>query len=503
MDQTNQRTPSVPVITTQGDPSSLLTTQKNPLEIPEILAFVAKFFTSERNWDRHQWTKRGNLQSLLSFIRVSKLWNNIFHPILWHSSDYIHRFTKQSISINSFNLKVLRVTFEDLMPFHCTRLETLCLKRLKSSDHADIQKMRQLVQSNHELKTLHFEGFLLKELGVEEFAELERVQDLKIFGYYTDETPFIEALHPMANSLRQLHLGWIVDVTGGTPREISNNSGTRVNFSQLEEIKLDQHTLQGGRPTSSRFLSKNLVIHSPSLKRLGFSLDGEEDQAQLALCLREFCPLLQDLEIYSVHRQPESSSLANLIQDSSVAGLAKLSVSHALWSQDFFSAILFHSGTLTELSLIWGWEFRTFGASRVLQLLVECRRLKKMKISDVPTNCHKILDEWQTREWGCSQLEIFEFELSMWGTNDEVYLEYAGGDDATVQIVSADLVASWKRQTPQEFLMGVIQSSPRSLGRLFVLLQRLDHVHTLIFDSVRYSRTIPPPPSIQPVQDTD
>ncbi|KAF9119253.1 hypothetical protein BGW39_000437 [Mortierella sp. 14UC] len=288
---------------------------------------------------------------------------------------------------------------------------------------------RQLVRLNPGLKTLHLEGFERGDLEVEDFANLGNLESLTFRYCNNNDMPLIEILRPMAKTLRVLDLSRIKNFVVYNPID-NGNSGVRVTLPELEEIKLDRHVFGDKYPIPTR-LVQNLVVLCPGLRNLDLLLDERDnnvDFSSLAACLRASCPLLQDLGIHLHNRRKGSTALATLIRESSATGLAKLSIKRGTWDDKVMAAILFHSETLKEMWLSWDKTFGRSDAVFVLELLVQCRQLKKFKVTNVPWSCHRILSEWQSKDWGCKGLEEFELDFcSRIFGEDEV--DYADSDD--------------------------------------------------------------------------
>ncbi|KAG0269402.1 hypothetical protein BGZ95_002100 [Linnemannia exigua] len=488
MQFTNHSSLPMPTTSTQDNQLALWSARPHPLEIPEILAIIGEYFDFEGDWQRRRWNKKTNIAYLLAFIRVSKLWYKTFHPFLWYSSEDTKGFTQKAMSINSYNLMILKAKFVDVTPFRCTRLVTLELNRTYEDDDSTIEMKRQLVRLNPGLKYLHLEGFERGDFGVEDFAKLNNVERLSFRYWNNNDMPFIDILRPMAKTLRILDLSRIKDFAVSNSLD-AGNSISQLTLPQLEEIKLDRHVFGDKCPIPTR-LVRDLVVHCPGLKKLDLLLDERDDDADfsnLAACLRASCPLLQDLGIHLHSHRKGSIALATLIKESSATGLVKLSIKRGAWNDDVLAAILFHTKTLTELWICWDKTFGKSDAEFALNLLVKCHHLKKFKVTNVPWSCYRILYDWQSKEWGCKRLEEFELDFSsrIFGEDE---IDYSDADEEIERISGTKAVMGWN-------LIDTWSSSlslPRALRTLFELLEGMEYVTMLKYERRRLIRATPP-----------
>ncbi|KAF9086742.1 hypothetical protein BGX29_001249 [Mortierella sp. GBA35] len=215
------------------------------LKIPEILSAIGDCFYLTYGGEKYTATNRDKLRSILAFIRVSKLWNRTFLPILWYSFDpaTMGRFSEHAILTNSLRLKIL-TTFRVLTgPFDCSNLHTLeILKGAGYNGGPDISLERQLVRANPGLNSLRLRGPTSDEpiaLDVEGLAVLESLHELELHRWDNNHLPFFETLRPMAATLTALNLCRIKDFSLGNPMDVDGPTSGRLILQQLEEITMD------------------------------------------------------------------------------------------------------------------------------------------------------------------------------------------------------------------------------------------------------------------------
>ncbi|KAF9910225.1 hypothetical protein EC991_006951 [Linnemannia zychae] len=371
--------------------------------------------------------------------------------------------------------------FKNITPFRCTRLVTLELNKSYEDDDSTIKLKRQLLRLNPGLKFLHLEGFEQGNMETEDFANLENLESLTLRSWNNNYMPFIEILRKMSKNLRVLDLSRIKGFAVNNPFD-NDNSGTRMALPQLEEIKLDRHVFGEKFPIPTRLIH-DLVALCPGLRNLDLLLDDRDDDidfSSLAVCLRSSCPLLQNLGIHLHNHRKGSTALATLIRGASATGLSKLSIKRGKWNDNVLAAIIHHAETLNELWLSWDKTFGKSDSAFVLKLLVQCRKLKKFKVTNVPWSCHRILSEWQSKEWGCKELEEFELDFCtrIFGEDE---IGYTDADDEIERISDTKAVMGW-------YLVDVWSSPfslPRVLMKLFELLEKMENVTMLNYERRR------------------
>ncbi|KAF9127980.1 hypothetical protein BG015_004424 [Linnemannia schmuckeri] len=488
-DPSNQLTPPDSVTATKDNQVSSVSASTRALNCSEVLYIIGDSFFFECRSLVGRWTSKQNVEHLLSFMQVSRLWHKVFHPILWSHSDAIkiRRFTSEAVSINSHHLKYLRQGDMDLTPFRCTQLVLLELTKAGGEGKSEIEMKRRLVQSNLDLEILLLDGFGQDDLRVEDFVRLTKLQELTLRNWANKGIPMSKIIRPMADTLRVLDLDCIHEFAIHDPTDAGKSLSASMTLPHLTELRVDKNPT-GNDPLISPRLLQDLVKLTPALKSLKLTVyedEGDAAYTSLAECLRSTCPLLDDVEVYWTFPPDEPTALATFLRKCSYAGLVRLYINQGPWSDDLLSAIISHARTLKSLYLHWdrllfGPEDDLFGAYFVLGLLLACRHLKYLGITDVSPNCRGIFDVLDSHTWGCSQLEEIEFCLGLWriGDDDPEDCEYAGRDDEIQKISKTNPIMGWYRP----YDLGSPQIFPQVLRRLLELSDTRKHVTTLTYN---------------------
>ncbi|KAG0212685.1 hypothetical protein BGX33_003401, partial [Mortierella sp. NVP41] len=213
----------------------------------------------------------------------------------------------------------------------------------------------------------------------------------------------------------------------------------------------------------------------------------DDEYASLATCLHDYCPLLQDLYIDSVHFDKSRNIPASLIQKISVTGFVRLAVFCASWNKGLLSAILSQAGTLEDLNIAWSAAIYNeqdgtdiFTNEQVYNGLDKSLGAKS-KVNHVPRDDRRyILDVWKGQEWGYSRLERFGFELGYAGAGS-IDAGFDDECDAEIATISGtNPVMGWYLHEPHAHSTSVVRSE--TLRLLFELLEGKEHVRTLTFE---------------------
>ncbi|KAK3841298.1 MAG: hypothetical protein J3R72DRAFT_422259 [Linnemannia gamsii] len=481
------------------------------LRIPEILQTVGdRFYLALDSTDSKWASDNDKIISLVAFIQVSRLWFRTFHPILWYAYSPITmlHFTQESLLANTPHLRIVHIFGELSQHLGCNHLVTLeLLKSYTYRKTTDLPMERELVRTNPGLKTLVWEGpqtsnFLA--LQKEDFAELVCLRELVLSRWSSNNTPFIEVLRPMAIALRILDLRHVREFSVGNLMDPNDPTSTLVTLPQLETILIGTYRYEYARLILPSMI-RELVVASPNLTTLGLKLHQVDDYHEarvLARSLRKHCPKLKDLTIHCVHNHllEESATIATaveFIRECSASGLSRITVWDAPWhDNDFFLAIIAQARTLTDLEISWAvegyiGEDTLAGAGRVLQLLTQCRQLKRFMVSDVPLgSLADAFKLWRSQQWGCLELESFGMKFDWSGEDDDV--DGSDGDDYDDEVESisgTNPVMGW-------YLHGNEGKLPMFSGvvrELFRMLQPLQHIKTLVADKLEYTRSSIPP----------
>ncbi|KAK5829045.1 hypothetical protein F5H01DRAFT_329423 [Linnemannia elongata] len=491
-------------------------------------------------------------QTLLNCSLVSKLWHQTLTPILWyayfsfHMGDNAHptdphnainrnnvvinvggSLPPEIVSRNSIHFRVFEAAGNSSGPFYCTRLiKVSFLKEFYGKTKMGIENQRALVRANPRVRELYWCGANdpYERLVGEDFGQLKGLRILRLSHWSGGGGCLKDVLRSVAGSLQLLELGAVVDVqigdiaavdarsrdptTGGTG---NRDPHRRLVLPLVENLSLTQSSRNPG--------IVELVECCPNLKHLlySFSSVGHIDNiiARFSNSLRNHCPDLNSLTLVSSFYD-DVTLTSRVLREGPVPGqLEKLEVSVAVLDNELVGEILRHAEGLTDLRVVsYGLTDEDIGdddddmdggdgggsivlldpkeeLDLVLRILVECRNLRRFKLTARAFRTLKVLcDTLGSQPWGCVGLEHLAVDTGYSFLENNKSIADVGGGEAEPFISSEVAFLGWLLlpQGHESLNRDAERIEKETLRMVFGLVKGLRGLKTMTWNHIVYTR---------------
>jgi hypothetical protein len=338
-----------------------------------------------------------------------------------------------------------------------------------------------------------------------DFELLDNIRDVRLDGWCSFQGSLVKALKAMAKTLDRLELS---DVHGFNESDLYRQPEGK------ESVGVDGANKGSGRGGNELVLPRVRALRVPfSPKNMDlvylagccpnlhqFSVDitvARFDMSRLASTLKTRCPRLSILSINDSHDEFEHGfSIGPLIRGCSLSGLTRVkfvAMSSRNTERDILRSLLAHSGTLEHIFVDYYCELvGAFDAADILQLLVECRRLKTCSLSGgTGMSTLATLKYLKRLPWGCQGLEQLEFDF------DSDIGGFGSGrrsQNDTINISSTTSFMGWYRHPQDSSILDEEEEPPSklSLRELFGMVQGLERLRFVALNLISYSRSSDP-----------
>ncbi|KAF9282394.1 hypothetical protein BGZ88_011060 [Linnemannia elongata] len=452
----------------------------NPLDIPEILAGVGQFlplWVPQRD-SRHGTTTPIHFepQTLLNCSLVSKLWHQTLTPILWyayfsfHMGDNTHptdphnainrnnvvinvggSLPPEIVSRNSIHFRVFEAAGNSSGPFYCTRLiKVSFLKEFYGKTKMGIENQRALVRANPRVRELYWCGANdpYERLVGEDFGQLKGLRILRLSHWSGGGGCLKDVLRSVAGSLQLLELGAVVDVQIGDIVAVdarSRDPTTGVS-SFYDDVTLTSRVLREG-PVPGQLEKLEVSVAVLDNELVGEILRHAEG--------------LTDLRVVSYGLTDEDIGDDDDDMDGGDGG---------------GSIVL--PNPKEELDL-------------VLRILVECRNLRRFKLTARAFRTLKVLcDTLGSQPWGCVGLEHLAVDTGYSFLENNKSIADVGGGEAEPFISSEVVFLGWLLlpQGHEALNRDAERIEKETLRMVFGLVEGLRGLKTMTWDYIVYTR---------------
>lgn len=429
------------------------------LELPEILHTIARWiplfelelplpsFSCLIDPDQDDFYYKPD--NFLSCTLVSRLWNTIFTPYLYHF--YLDYHTMNDIETYPDCLQAFQKHshhFRRYCSLHKSRMDNVFPFKIEAPP-SNLVSLR-LCSAPHPVTNLLLCNQNLRQLGWSEqwppremdqvyqdaLANLPNLEELDLGMWIVSSQLMYRVLNGCASKLRKLRLenvkgydeGFFLFKDGSQRSESNESTANKDDKSEGPKWVLPHLTFL--RLQLSWLDSEAVVLLPqicPALESIHLAVDMEKHSIpQLVTALRENCPNLNTIyyqEGYSIAYEygffPTPEVYASLFKDSFSSPRLQCATMGLPTGLDGFmmKALLFHSTTLVTLGLNGGVSIvqagriihATLEMNQVVILLAQCKNLRHLRLFDV--NCStESMEELLTTPWGCHGLEQLVIE---------------------------------------------------------------------------------------------
>lgn len=431
------------------------------------------------------------------------------------------------VSRNSIHFRVFEAAGNSSGPFYCTRLiKVSFLKEFYGKTKMGIENQRALVRANPRVRELYWCGANdpYERLVGEDFGQLKGLRILRLSHWSGGGGYLKDVLRSVAGSLQLLELGAVVDVQIGDIAAVDSRSrnpttgGTgnrdphrRLVLPLVENLSLTQSSRNPG--------IVELVECCPNLKHLlySFSSVGHIDNiiARFSNSLRNHCPDLNSLTLVSSFYD-DVTLTSRVLREGPVPGqLEKLEVSVAVLNNELVGEILRHAEGLTDLRVVsYGLTDEDIGdddddmdggdgggsivlpdskeeLDLVLRILVECRNLRRFKLTARAFRTLKVLcDTLGSQPWGCVGLEHLAVDTGYSFLKNNKRIADVGGGEAEPFISSEVVFLGWLLlpQGHEALNRDAERIEKETLRMVFGLVEGLRGLKTMTWNHIVYTR---------------
>ncbi|KAF9903729.1 hypothetical protein EC991_003423, partial [Linnemannia zychae] len=297
------------------------------LDLPEVLYRVGQFLPLWTHQDEEEPDELYYVflpRTIVTCLRVSKLWHRTLLPILWHtySAGPMWMVPLSVLKRNSVHFKILRALLFEPDVFQCTSLVDLAIPQ----QLLEIDAQRQLVRTNPGLRILRWHGPHKKVLiEADDFVHLTKIHTLELAHWEGSGGALGRVLGAVAGSLVNLELGWIQEManrglTADTSSIPQNKTNEGLILGHLESFTSVNRQTGGLDPTE--------FIHCcPNLKSCDLTLTTDIDVIRLSDTLAKHCPKLDALTISEYRRLQLCETLLQDLGGRQMHNLVHLKVS--------------------------------------------------------------------------------------------------------------------------------------------------------------------------------